>query len=238
MSTFLLVHGAWHGGWCWNNVVPALQHEGHHAYAPDLPGHGEHDATRGSITLQMYTDRILEMLDWQQEPVILVGHSMGGLVVSEVAERRPDKVRTSVYVCAFLLRNGQTLGEIAQRDLRALVMPNLLLSPDGTTAMLKDDVIHEAFYTNCTPDVAAAAQSRLVPQALAPFATPLRLSEANYGSVPRVYVECTLDRAISIEIQREMYLRSSCRRIYTLNTDHSPFLSMPGELTGVILREA
>jgi pimeloyl-ACP methyl ester carboxylesterase len=237
MSTFVLVHGAWHGGWCWNNVVPALRREGHHVYAPNLPGHGEDDAVRGSITLQMYTERILELLDRQQEPVILVGHSMGGLVVSEAAERRPDKVRTLMYVCAFLLRNGQTLGEVAQRDPNALVMPNLVASEDGLTVRLKENIIRDAFYTCCTPEDAAFARARLVPQAVAPFATPLQLSEVNYGSIPRVYVECTRDRAISIEIQREMCTRTPCARTYTLDTDHSPFLSSPVELTALLHRE-
>ena len=107
METFVLIHGARHGGWCWNKVIPLLEKAGHKVMAPDLPGHGENKNT--ATTLQGYVDRVLEVLDRQPEPVILVGHSMGGMVISQAAEYRPDKIKKLVYVCAFLLRDGESL---------------------------------------------------------------------------------------------------------------------------------
>ena len=235
MSTFVLIHGAWHGGWCWSKVAPLLRKQGHAVIAPDLPGHGEDNTPTAEITLKKYTDAVVALLDLQPQPVVLVGHSMGGLVISEAAERRPEKIESLVYVCAFLLRSGETLGGVAEKDSNALVMPNLVVSADQTSARLKETVVKQTFYTKCSFEDASAAQSRLVPQALAPFMTPLQLSESRYGGVARQYVECTRDRAISIDTQRQMHTKSPCGKVHTLATDHSPFLSTPTDLAGILL---
>lgn len=234
MGRFLLVHGAWHGGWCWSGIQESLQSRGHNSFAPDLPGHGPGATPMNRVTLPMYVKSIVELLDKEKDPVILVGHSMGGLVISEAAEQRPEKIERLVYVCAFLLRSGETLAEIAQQDTRALVMPNLVVSDDTLTAFLKPEVVRETFYARCQPDVAVRAQRKLVPQALSPFVTPLSLSNAGFGMVPKTYVECSHDRAISIEVQQQMNTRTKCEEVIRLESDHSPFLSCPDELTSVL----
>lgn len=238
MSKFVLIHGAWHGGWCWSKIAALLARNGHTVLSPDLPGHGADNTPVSKIMLEGYTNSVVNILEQQTEPVVLVGHSMGGLVISQAAERMPDKIKSLVYVCAFLVRNGETLGDVAQRDARALVMPNLDVSEDKLSARLKPEVIRQAFYTDCSDDDAASAQSRLVAQALAPFMTPVQLSAGKYGLVPRSYVECTHDRAISVEIQKSMFASSPCRKVWTLETDHSPFLSKPDELASILLSEA
>ncbi len=106
MTTFALIHGAAHGGWCWDKVVPLLQAEGHSVEAPDLPGHGKDKTPISQVTLQAYTDRVCQVLDAQPEPVVLVGHSMGGVVIAQATESRPDKIRTLVYLTAVLAPSG------------------------------------------------------------------------------------------------------------------------------------
>src|SRR5690242_4856292 len=106
MATFVMAHGAWHGGWCWTKVVPLLERAGHAAIAPDLPGHGADTTPAREVTLQAYTDRVCQVALAQAEPVVLVGHSMGGLVISQAAEQCPEAMRTLVYITAFLLPNG------------------------------------------------------------------------------------------------------------------------------------
>ncbi len=97
MSTYVLIHGAWHGGWCWNKVVPLLQQEGHRVLTPDLPGHGQDTTPLSAITLQLILQRLTDLLDSEVEPVILVGHSAGGLHITTLAHLRPQKVKTLVY---------------------------------------------------------------------------------------------------------------------------------------------
>ncbi|MBA3922407.1 MAG: alpha/beta fold hydrolase, partial [Nostocaceae cyanobacterium] len=109
MSTCILIHGAWHSSWCWNKVATLLEQAGHKVIAPDLPSHGKDKTPIREVTLQSYTDRICEILTELIEPVILVGHSMGGLVITQVAEQCPDKIEKLVYLCAFLPGNGESL---------------------------------------------------------------------------------------------------------------------------------
>ena len=107
MSTYVLIHGAYLGAWCWKKIIPLLEKEGHKVVAPDLPGHGENKRPIAEITLQTYTDHLCEILDEQPDPVILVGHSLGGVVITQTAEYRPEKIRKLVYVAGYLLRNGE-----------------------------------------------------------------------------------------------------------------------------------
>src|SRR5260370_40737879 len=108
MSTYLLVHGAWHGAWCWRKVVPLLEKVGNGWLAPDLPGHGQDSTSLAYVTLEAYVSRLLPLVDAAPEPVILVGHSLGGTVISQVAEARPEKVRLLVYLSALLPRAGES----------------------------------------------------------------------------------------------------------------------------------
>ena len=98
MSTFVLIHGAWHGAWCWYKVTPLLQSRGHRVHTPDLPALGIDRTPLPSSSLQCYTDRVCKTLNACDEPVYLVGHSMGGLVISHAAEAMPQKVKMLVYL--------------------------------------------------------------------------------------------------------------------------------------------
>ena len=235
MSTYVLIHGAWHGAWCWERVVPLLARAGHRVLAPDLPGHGRDRTPVRDVTLRAYADRVCQVLHEAAEPVVLVGHSMGGTVITEAAERRPADVGTLAYVAAFLLRESESLIQIASADREALVLPNLVVSEDQASATVRPEAIRDAFYGACAREEAARAQSLLVPQALAPFQTPVRMTPARWGRIPRVYIECLRDRAISPSVQRKMYTALPCRKVIAMDTDHSPFYSAPRELADHLL---
>ena len=155
---------------------------------------------------------------------------MGGIVISEAAEARPDKVARLVYLTAFLLRDGETLLEVAQTDAAARVLGSVEFSADGTTAMVRDAAIAEVFYNDCSAADIELARTLLVPQAAAPFATPARTTAAKFGRIPRHYIECVADNAISIATQRAMHDRTPCSNVVTLDTGHSPFFSAPDQL--------
>jgi pimeloyl-ACP methyl ester carboxylesterase len=230
MSTYVLIHGAWHGGWCWNKVVPLLEQAGHTVAAPDLPSHGKDTTPINEVTLQSYADRACETARAQVEPVILVGHSLGGVVITQTAEQCPDKIKTLVYLCAFLPGNGESLLHWAQQDTETLVLPNLVMAEDQSYATVRDEAIKEAFYGDCSNEDVAWAKTLLVPQASAPFATPISTTEENFGRVPRVYIESLQDKAISIALQQRMYTTLRCQKVITMDTSHSPFFSAPEAL--------
>jgi pimeloyl-ACP methyl ester carboxylesterase len=238
MSTFVLIHGAWHGGWVWGHVARLLRARGHTVHTPDLPGHGDDKTPVGEVTLQAYADRVAEVIDACREPVVLAGHSMGGVVISQAAEQRAERVSALVYVCAFLLRDNECLLQWSEPDREGLVVPNLEFSADGKSATIKMAVILQAFYGDCKAEDAKQMQSLLVPQATAPLSTPVHVTDGRYGKIPRFYVECLHDRAISISIQRQMYAAAGCKKVFTLDCDHSPMYSRPTGLVNCLMEAA
>ena len=131
-NTYVLVHSAWLGGWQWENVAKLLREKGHLVIAPDLPGHGQDKTAPGDITMADYVKTIVDILDLQQEPVILVWHSFNGITISQVAELRPKKVKKLVYLTAFLLPNGGSFFDAVQGVEGSTAVENFYLSDDKT----------------------------------------------------------------------------------------------------------
>jgi len=230
MSTFVLIHGAAHGGWCWYKVVAALEKHGHTVLAPDLPGHGKDKTPVAEVTLQRYVDCVCALLDAQREPVILVGHSMGGRIITQVAEERPDRITYLVYVAASIPQNGQSLVNNPEPDRESVSLANMVVSPDQRSFIFRETALKEAFYEDCTAEDIALAKLLLVPQPMAPVTTPVSTSAAKWGRVPRIYIECLRDRAMTPAYQKRLYTTSPCQKVISMNTSHSPFFSAPGEL--------
>ena len=230
MSIFVLVHGAWHGAWCWQKLTPLLQAQGHRVIAPDLLGLGEDQTPLPQATLAAWTAQICRILDAQPEPVILVGHSRGGLVISEVAEQRPDKIKKLVYLTAMLIESGEsglgTFGKIGPSPLQDY----LVVAPDAVSMTVKEEGYKPSFYGMCSDADVALAKRLCRPEPLEPSNAPLRLSAERYGRVPRVYIECLRDGAITPAMQKAMYAALPCAQVIAMDSDHSPFFSAPAEL--------
>lgn len=234
MSEYVLIHGAWHGAFCWHKIVPILEKAGHIVKAPDLPGHGADPAPIADVSLEAYVKRIGEVLDGCAEPVILVGHSMAGFIVSQVAEERPAQVRTLVYLAAFLPQSGQTLGELAREDADALVGQAIMPTADEAGLVVRPELARLAFYADCSDEDVESALPRLRPEPASILEASVTLTPARYGQVPRVYIECVEDRAISIDKQRAMVRASPCR-VISMSTSHSPFYAAPEALGAHLL---
>jgi pimeloyl-ACP methyl ester carboxylesterase len=235
MSAFVLVHGAWHGAWCWYKVVPLLRRQGHTVVAFDLPAHGVDKRPVSEGTLPNYAARVCAALDECREPAVLVGHSMGGAVISQAAELRSQKVSKLVFVAAFLMPAGITFAEVAQKDTASIGSKYISFTADQSAAFVDRSAVRELFYGDCGDEDVALAQSLLVPISTSIYAASLRTTSGNFGRIPRVYIECTLDKAISIGAQRAMHLALPCERVVTLESSHSPFLSMPERLADALL---
>ena len=230
MATYVLIAGAWHGSWCWSEVVPLLTAAGHRVLTPDLHGMKAGDVTVTQSPLSTWADQIADLIRAEAEPVTLLGHSRAGLVISEVAERCPEKVALLVYLSAFLLRNGQTLGEIAQQAANAAdVGANFEIRDDGTCTLARSGI--ERIFYNRTPQAKIdVVHANAVAEPLAMFTTPVHVTEECFGTVARVYIECTHDLAVPLSLQKMMQAAVPVQRTLRLDSDHSPFFSMPTDL--------
>jgi pimeloyl-ACP methyl ester carboxylesterase len=235
VASVLLIHGAWHGGWCFERLVPLLGARGHIVAAPTLPGMGGSAAQVAAVTLEGWADFVVEQARALPGPVILVGHSRGGIVASTAAERDPDAFSALVYLAAFMLPSGTSLIEARDAMVRnADFDAGLSTAARGAALAVSREAAIGAFYSDCSAEDQAQAVARIVPEPVAPLNTPLALTAGRFGSLPRHYIECTLDRTIPIAQQRAMQAALPCASVTTLESGHSPFLSMPDRLADVL----
>jgi pimeloyl-ACP methyl ester carboxylesterase len=238
MRTIILVAGAWHGAWCWHRLVPLLEARGHHVLTPELPGTGASGIDPSLASFDSWARLIAEMVSAQAQPVVLVGHSRGGAVISRAAEMAPGNLHSLVYLAAYLLPDGANVAATARADPGSLVPANMIAARSGVTCTLRPEVIREAFYGDCDDQTFAFARDRLSPEPLRALAANVKTSEARFGAVPRAYIECTRDRTVSVAAQRAMRAALPCEPVFTLESDHSPFLSHPRELAEILGRLA
>ena len=229
MATFMLVHGACTGGWCWEKLTPLLRAMGHTTHAPDLPGLGKDHTPPASVTLADNVDKIARKLDTIDEPVILVGHSLGGVTISQLAEARRRKIKALVYITALLPPSGKTGRDMTAMEPDSLFRRSREMSPDGTTYTFARTQLPTLFYEDVPFEDRYRAMERLRPQPVAISSTPVTLTEERFGSVARWYIECTYDNAILIRVQRRMVALTPCK-VITMECGHSPFYSNPEEL--------
>jgi pimeloyl-ACP methyl ester carboxylesterase len=225
----MLVHGASHGGWCWEKVKPLLEANGNRVCAPDLPGMGKDDTPPANVTLADNVEKLSRLLDKMDEPVVLVGHSLGGITISALAEARRRKLKALVYLCAILPQSGKTGRDMSSLDPSAMWRLSRQVSPDGLTYTFARDRVPGLFYEDVSPEDRYRAMERLRPQPLAISTTPVTLTEERFGSVPRWYIECIFDNALKIDLQRQMVKLTPCK-VITMECGHSPFYSNPEEL--------
>jgi pimeloyl-ACP methyl ester carboxylesterase len=230
MSTFVLIHGAWHGAWCWERLAPLLRAAGHTVIAPDLPGHGADATPWWRVTLGAYARRACEAARASGGRAIAVGHSLGGVVIREAAAREPSLFAGLIYLCAFVPEPGESLMALGRRDRDGRVPSAMRRGLSRST--IDPERGPAVFYNTCPPDVAAAATGRLCAQPNLPLFQGASAPRAPLP--PRAYVECTEDRAISIALQRFMHERAGIAHVATLATDHSPFFSAPEALAATL----
>jgi len=235
MATFVLVHGAYHGAWCWSRLVPKLQAAGHQVIAPDLPGHGDDRASMADVSLQSYAHRIAEIAAAADNPVVLVGHSMAGAVIAMAAETAPEHIGRLVFLTAYIPASGESLTDQVRRDTQFRI-PVERCERDGVACLrMSDDVARRHFYFDAVGEDFEWVRGRLQVQPVGPFTERLTLSASRFGQLAKAYIHCKEDHAIGFSLQRRMARAAGCDPTVILNSGHSPFLTHPDDLAESLL---
>ena len=189
---------------------------------------GSDQTPLAELTLAGWAAFVTELVTSIGEPVVLVGHSRGGVVISEVAERAPEAISRLVYLAAFLVPRGKSMREmLALSEPREVAVGAIVMGADGISSTIAPGKAGPVFFNTTSVALQARAEALLTPEPMMSFMTPLNLTHERYGRVNRAYVECLQDNAVPIELQRLMQKTLPCAPVVTLDTDHSPFCSAP-----------
>jgi len=233
MATFILIHGAWMGAWIWRDITPLLLAKGHKVIAPDLPGSGNDQTSLEKINFLSYLDCLIKIINQQTEKVILVGHSMAGMIISAIGELMPDKIHLLIYLSAYLPQNGESMLDIVKKFQVNNYFEFDFLANDSACAV-KKELIDKIFFNCCSKKYIVLAKLLMGLQVTKIFRTRLKLTSDNFGSVAKVYIKCTQDNAISSDAQNMMLDRQSVDHLYLIDTDHCPFFSSTNELAKIL----
>jgi len=236
MANIILVHGAWHGAWCWHKTVPALEQQGHHVQAVDLPAHGDDTTDIRTVGLTDYVDHVTMATETlarnTDAPVFLVGHSMGGRVITPTANRLgSETVAGLVYLCAMYAAPGKPAPTVG-RDSELIAARRF--SDDGKTWTVDPAALKPIFYDDCDAADIDMARARLVPETTDLLPRPADEEIHHWQSVPKSYITCRDDRAIPLAQQHQMIADSGADHVIDMPTSHSPFFSAPSALASHI----
>lgn len=232
LSTIVLVHGAWSDSSAWNAVVPLLKAKGHKVINVNLPGHGTDGTSFADITFQSYVDAVKTAIG-EQDNIILVGHSMAGMVISQVAEDIPTQIRELIYIAALLPKDGQSLLDLAKTDADAHTGKYLQIDQEHGAAIIAKEGIVDVFFEDAPKEVADQITANWKAEPLAPLATPVKLSE-KFSAVKKVYIFTEKDHSISYQLQQRMVQATPVAKSYSLHSSHTPFISMPVKLADLL----
>jgi pimeloyl-ACP methyl ester carboxylesterase len=231
MATFVLVHGAWHGSWCWKRVRKALESLGHEVFTPTLTGVGERSHLLSpDVTLDTHIDDVVNLILWEElSDVVLCGHSYGGCVISGVADRIPDRIGALVYLDAFVLEDGQSLHDtlpLAQKEMQ------LELARQHGEGWKVPPIPAEVFSVNASD--LAWVNRQCTMQSLATFQQAIKLKGTVGVPIPVTFVLATGWNDSPFPVFYDG-ARARGWKTVTIPCGHDVMLDRPEELTRVLL---
>jgi len=188
---FVLIHGAWHGGWCWEGVIQELEKAGHTAEAPTMPGHNPDD-DRSQIKFDDYIDKICDVLNKQSRPVVLVGHSSGGYMLQAAAPKVADKISRLIFLNAFILPEGKSQFDLVPPEASEAMTAAAQASPDNCVPVI-EDFVRNMLMAGEPVEKQDVLIKQLIPQPFALFTTPVATEGFGKLNIPKTVVFCKGD---------------------------------------------
>jgi len=235
-STFVLVHGAWHGGWCWSRVADRLRAQGHRVYTPTLTGLGERrHLLHDSITVQTFVDDVVNVLTFEAlEDVALVGHSFGGVVITGVADQVPERLRRLVYLDGFLLESGVSTFDTLPSDVVEKIRAKA--QPPGNGAAAPAIPPPQARHLGLTEaSDLQFVEGRLTPQPLGSYESALELKGPVGNGLPCTYLHCISPSYGPVESSRTWVRQQGTWQWGEVAASHDAMVSHPEEVAQALL---
>ncbi|OZC33579.1 alpha/beta fold hydrolase [Gordonia polyisoprenivorans] len=234
----VLIHGAWAGPWVWDTITETLEDSGLCTHAVTVPGVGPWDPREGDLGLDDLVASVVGQIADLPGPIVLVGHSGGGIIATQVAEQIRERIAGIAFVAGMMLPTGLTYRNLCD-DLK-LTPPvgiNGYLQPtaDGRGSVVAREAGAAIFFHLAPPQDAITAARRLAPQMDSARQIAPTWTAERFGTLPRLYIEALHDRSLPILAQRRMQALSPGADIVTLAADHAPQLSQPAELAGALV---
>ncbi|RUT70168.1 alpha/beta hydrolase [Flavobacterium cupreum] len=236
-NTIVIIHGAWSSSNDWQHVSEDLTAGGNSVISVNLPGHGSDNTPIPVISLKLYVDEVKKAIGDKQN-IILVGHSFGGIVASQVAEEIAPQIKKIIYIAAYVPKNGESLLSLAKTDAESHVGKNLIVEEKAGIATIKKEGIADVFLADAPARVAEYVSNNLKPEPLAPLAAPVTLTEGKFGKINKVFVYSLNDHTIGYSLQQKMAKDAGIKRLYALPSSHTPFIMFPHVLAQIIALEA
>lgn len=236
-SPIVLVHGAWQAAYVWDQTKADLIAAGYQVSVVKLPGHGEDTTPAHQVSLQGYVDAVKAVIKNSNEPVILIGHSLGGAVITQAASELPQKIRKLVYVAGFIPESGKSVLEYANTDTSSLLGHAIRLSEDQSVANIDNPSVNlpKIFCQDGTDAQKEYLVKLYKGEPTIPLATPLNYKRADYITAgSKFYIYTTADNTITYGFQQQMAKAAGITNTYALNAGHSPFISKSVELTKLL----
>lgn len=235
-NTYVLVHGAWQAPYVWDTVRSDLSKKDNQVIVVELPGHGSDSSAPQNLSLDVYRDKVIDALSKADGKVILIGHSMGGMVITHVAEKIPSRISKLVYIGAFLPSSGQALTDLAFSDPDSKLGPALVPSADQLTLDVNRDSLTYLFINDGSQTDKDLVLANYRAEPAIPFSNKVTLTAGNFGALEKVYIKTLQDIVISPGLQDRMIAAAGIKTIYEVNTSHSPFLAQPHAVSELLLR--
>lgn len=226
----VLVHGAFENASIWGHVAGKLDADGYKVTTVNLPGRPSNPAAPDKVSLKLYADTVDAALEKLNKPAVVVGHSFAGFVMADAAEQAPDKIKTLVFLAAYLPKDGDSLISMAHQDPDAKIGPHLQINKEKGIASVEYSARADLFANGAPEALRKAIPDLILDEPLAPLATPVHVTAARFGRIDKVYIHTAMDQVISPAFQAKMVAATSVRQEFSLPTGHTPFLTDPDEL--------
>jgi pimeloyl-ACP methyl ester carboxylesterase len=236
MATYVLIHGAWHGGWCWKRTARLLRAQGHEVYAPSLTGSGERKHLLSpNVGMDTYVQDVVNLIEYEElSDVILAGHSAAGAVVAKAAESVHSRLKNLVYVDAVVLPSGKSMFDVFPAQWTEGMRNSARTQGEGWYMPPEQDMIFSFFASDCSDEDKQWLWRMVTAQPIKPYEDKVDLSRFYQLRIPKTYIKCTKSQA---GIPRSVAEKFGMQ-YFEIDAGHDPMVSQPEQLAAILAQLA